>query len=236
VLPLSDLVKPRRWPLVTLALIAVNVGVWLFYELPHGVDSAVDTIGAHACSLDGSCPDGTPGIWWPFALVTSMFGHGSWAHIVGNMLFLGVFGPRIEDRLGRPRYLAMYLLAGLGADFLFDGTTLAFASADDAAVPAIGASGAISGVLGAYFLAYPFERVLIWVIPALFFRVPAVAALGVWFVLQALEGAYALSNPSVTVGTAFMAHVGGFVVGTAAILLAEHGAGPPLRARLDWRS
>jgi membrane associated rhomboid family serine protease len=217
-LPLTDMVRPVRLPLVTAALIAANVVVWLAYEVPHGVDSAVDTIGARACSLNATCPD-DGGIAWPLAFFTSMFGHASWAHIVGNLVFLAVFGPRVEDGLGRARFLLVYLLAGIGAVFLYDGTTLAFASASDAAVPAIGASGAISGVLGAYVVAHPFDRVLVWTLPALFLRIPALGLLGVWFILQALEGAYALSNPGVTVGTAFMAHVGGFLVGAIAQLV-----------------
>jgi membrane associated rhomboid family serine protease len=229
VLPLTDMVMPRRLPLVTIALVAANAAVWLAYEVPRGVDPAVDTIGARACSLNGSCPDGA-GIPWPAALVASMFGHGSWAHIVGNMIFLLVFGPRVEDGLGRARFLLVYLLAGLGADLLFDATTLAFGSVDDAAAPAIGASGAISGVLGAYVVAHPFERVVVWALPALFFRIPALGLLGMWFLLQALEGAYALSNPRVVVATAFMAHVGGFLVGATAQLVHDGRLGPPLRA------
>lgn len=233
-LPLTDMVRPRRLPVVTIGLIVANFAVWLAYELPHGVDSAVDTLGARACSLNGSCPD-SHGVGWPYALFTSMFGHASWAHIVGNMVFLAVFGPRVEDglgrlRFGRLRFLLVYLLAGVGADALFDGTTLAFASAHDATVPGIGASGAISGVLAAYVVAHPFDRVLVWTLPALFLRIPALGLLGVWFILQALEGAYALSNPGVTVGTAFMAHVGGFLVGGFAQLAHDGRLGPPLRA------
>ncbi len=215
--------------MVTIGLIAANFAVWLAYEVPQGVDSAVDKMGSRACSLNGSCPD-SHGIAWPYALFTSMFGHASWAHIVGNMVFLAVFGPRVEDRLGRLRFLLVYLLAGVGADALFDGTTLAFASADDATVPGIGASGAISGVLAAYMVAHPFDRVLVWTLPALFLRIPALGLLGVWFILQALEGAYALSNPGIIVGTAFMAHVGGFLVGGLAQLAHDGRLGPPLRA------
>jgi hypothetical protein len=225
VLPLTDMVRPRRLPVVTITLIAINVAVWLTYEVPHGIDSAVDTMGSRACSLNSSCPD-SHAIAWPYALFTSMFGHASWAHIVGNMVFLAVFGPRVEDGLGRARFLVVYILAGIGANALFDGTTLAFASASDATVPGIGASGAISGVLAAYVVAHPFERVLVWTLPALFLRIPALGLLGVWFILQALEGAYALSNPGITVGTAFMAHVGGFLVGGLAMLIHEGRLGP----------
>jgi membrane associated rhomboid family serine protease len=234
VLPLTDMARPRQLPLVTIALIVANFAVWLAYEVPHGVDSAIGTIGSRACSLNGSCPDDS-GIPWPAALIAAMFGHASWAHIVGNMIFLAVFGPRVEDGLGRIRFLLVYLLAGLGADLLFAGTTLAFGSADDATAPGIGASGAISGVLGAYVVAHPFERVVVWTLPALFFRIPALGLLGVWFILQALEGAYALSNPGVTVGIAFMAHVGGFLVGAAAQLAHDGRLRPPLRAVVGGR-
>ena len=228
-LPLTDLVRPKRMPVVTASLIVANFVVWLAYEVPHGVETAVATIGSRPCALNGTCPDnhGVPG---PATLLTSIFGHASWAHIVGNMVFLAVFGPRVEDRLGHLRFLALYLIAGVGADALFDGTTLAFAAPADATVPGIGASGAISGVLAAYVVAHPFERILVWTLPALFLRIPALGLVGIWFVLQALEGAYALSNPDVTVGTAFMAHVGGFLVGTIAQLANSGRLGPPLRA------
>jgi membrane associated rhomboid family serine protease len=228
------MVRPRRLPVVTIGLIAANFAVWLAYEVPNGADSAVDTIGSRPCSLNGSCPE-NHGIPWPYALITSMFGHASWAHIVGNMIFLAVFGPRVEDRLGRLRFLLVYLLAGVGAGALFDGTTLAFASAQDASVPGIGASGAISGVLAAYVVAHPFDRVLVWTLPALFLRIPALGLLGIWFILQALEGAYALSNPGVTVGTAFMAHVGGFLVGGFAQLAHDGRLGPSLRTLVAGR-
>ncbi len=228
-LPLTDMVRPKRFPIVTTALIAANFVVWLAYEVPHGIDSSIATIGSRPCALNGTCPD-THGVPGALTLLTSIFGHASWAHIVGNMIFLAVFGPRVEDRLGRLRFLVVYLLAGFGADALFDGTTLAFASPADATVPGIGASGAISGVLAAYVVAHPFERVLVWTLPALFLRIPALGLLGVWFILQALEGAYALSNPGVTVGTAFTAHVGGFLVGGVAQLARDGRMGRPLRA------
>jgi membrane associated rhomboid family serine protease len=229
VLPLTDAVRPRRLPAVTIALVAANLAFWCF-ELAHGVDNAVDAVGSRPCSLDGSCP-GDVAVAWPLALFTAMFAHASWAHIVGNMVFLAVFGPRVEERLGRARFLLVYVAAGLGGDALYDATTLAFGSPGDAAVPGIGASGAISGVLGAYVVAYPLERVVIWVLPALFLRVPALALLGCWFILQADEGAHALGNPGVTVGTAFMAHVGGFLVGAVAQLAFDGRLGPPSRSR-----
>jgi membrane associated rhomboid family serine protease len=231
-LPLTDMVRPKRFPVITAALIAANFAVWLAYEVPHGVNSAVATLGSRACALNSSCPH-TQSIPAPLTLFTSMFGHASWAHIVGNMVFLAAFGPRVEDRLGHVRFLLVYLIAGLGADALFDGTTLAFASSADATVPGIGASGAISGVLAAYVVAHPFDRILVWTLPALFLRIPALGLIGVWFILQALQGAYALDNPGVTVSTAFMAHVGGFLVGTIAQLALNGRRGPPMPASAD---
>lgn len=148
-------------------------------------------------------------------MLTSAFGHASWAHLVGNMVFLLAFGPLVESRFGRGRFLLTYLVAGIAAAALQGAVTLAFASGD-AAIPNIGVSGAISGVIAAYVVARPFERILVWVMPLLFVRIPAIALLGVWFLLQALEGSLALSNSEMTAGVAFFAHVGGFLTGLAA--------------------
>lgn len=212
-LPLGDFTRPRRLPVVTLGLVAANVVVWLAYQLPHGINSSVDTLGFRPCGVDGSCSD--KGLPWPAEVLTSMFSHGSWSHLVGNMVFLLAFGPLVEGLLGPMRYLATYLLAGLAADALQGGLTLAFVP-HDGNVPNIGASGAIAGVLAAYIVARPFQRIYAWVLPAIFLRIPALGLVGVWFLLQALEGAYSLDNPSVIVGVAFFAHVGGFVAGLVA--------------------
>lgn len=226
VLPLTDTVLPRRFPLVTAALVVANVAVWLLYQLPAGIDESVETLGTYACSIDGSCPEPTA-LPWPLAVVTAMFTHGSWSHLIGNMIFLIVFGPRVEDAVGRVRYALVYAVAGVGAELIWVGTMLAFATAEEMFIPAVGASGAISGVIGAYLVLFPFQRVLTWVMPAFFLRIPALGLLGVWFALQALEGTYTMSHPETVVGIAFMAHVGGFVVGALAGLAHRRGARSP---------
>ena len=190
-LPLGDLTRPRRFPWVTLGLIVANVTVWLAYELPTGVDAAADALGFKPCGVNGSCRD--TGLPWPVESLTSFFIHGSWSHLVGNMVFLAVFGPVVEDLFGLVRYLAMYVVAGFAADALQGGLTLAFAP-HEGTIANIGASGAISGVIAAYVVARPFQRVLTWLMPAFFLRIPALGLLGVWLLLQALEGSYALSH------------------------------------------
>ncbi len=212
-LPLGDLTRPRRFPWVTLGLIVANVTVWLAYELPTGVDAAADALGFKPCGVNGSCRD--TGLPWPVESLTSFFIHGSWSHLVGNMVFLAVFGPVVEDLFGPVRYLAMYVVAGFAADALQGGLTLAFAP-HEGTIANIGASGAISGVIAAYVVARPFQRVLTWLMPAFFLRIPALGLLGVWLLLQALEGSYALSHPGGAVGIAFFAHVGGFIAGAVA--------------------
>ena len=208
-LPLGDFTRPRQIPFVTGALVVANTLVWLAYELPHGVNHSVVEIGFRPCAASGRCTaDGVP---WPAALITSMFGHGSWAHLVGNMVFLLVFGPAVEDALGKVRYLTLYVIAGLAAGLTHAVVMLSF-SPQDAVIPAIGASGAISGVLAAYVVVRPFRRVLVWVMPAFFLRIPALAVLGAWFLLQAVQGSMGLVSPQHS-SVAFFAHVGGFVAG-----------------------
>jgi membrane associated rhomboid family serine protease len=220
-LPLTDFFRPKRFPVVTIALAIANLLVWLAYELPRGLERSALNLGFRPCEVTGACHDTQ--LAWPLQVATSMFTHGGWSHIVGNLVFLLVFGPRIEELLGRGRFLLTYVAAGVVADALQGGLTLAFAAPADARVTNIGASGAISGVLGAYAIAYAFERVLTWVIPVFFLRMPALGFLGVWFLLQAAEGSYALSNPAAVVSVAFFAHVGGFLMGAAAVLLTRSG-------------
>jgi membrane associated rhomboid family serine protease len=212
-LPIGDLSKSRRIPVCTITLIAANVAVWLAYELPSGVAHTANQAGFHACVLDGSCADA--GLPWTLDTLTSMFLHGSWTHLVGNMVFLAVFGPLVEERLGSLRFVTLYLLAGLAATAADAGAILAFRPGD-ATLAGIGASGAISGVLAAYVVLLPFRRILVWIPPVVFIRTPAIALIGVWFLLQALEGSLALITPDVHTGVAFFAHVGGFVFGLLA--------------------
>ena len=152
--------------------------------------------------------------WW-VTLLTSMFLHGGWVHIVGNMLFLWIFGNNVEDSMGRWRYLLFYLLGGIVATYaltLFNPST---------AEVLFGASGAIAGVLGGYILLYPRSRVLTLIFLFLFVtlvEIPAVIMLGIWFILQALPGLGHISIPGLTsTGVAYLAHVGGFLFGLAAI-------------------
>jgi membrane associated rhomboid family serine protease len=145
--------------------------------------------------------------------VTSMFLHGGWLHLIGNMVFLWIFGNNVEDALGRGRYLLLYLGSGVAAAL-----SQALSSPDDR-VPMIGASGAIAGVLGAYLLLYPWAKVHVFLWIVIFFRivtVPAWILLGLWFVMQLVSG---LTRPAGSPGVAFWAHVGGFVSGLILVLL-----------------
>ena len=152
--------------------------------------------------------------WW-VTLFTSMFLHGGWIHIVGNMLFLWIFGNNVEDSMGRWRYLLFYLLGGIVATY-----ALTLFNPDTAEV-LFGASGAIAAVLGGYILLYPRSRVLTLIFLFLFVtlvEIPAVIMLGIWFILQALPGLGHISIPGLTsTGVAYLAHVGGFLFGLAAI-------------------
>lgn len=211
-LPLTDTVRPRAFPWVTLVLVAANVAVWLAYQMTAGLEESIDEIGFRACAVAGDCEQDV--LPWTVTATGSMFAHGGWAHLVGNMLFLAVFGMRVEDRLGRLRYVALYIVSGYAATALEGGVTLALMSDERANIPGIGASGAISGVLGAYLVLFPRQRVIVVLLPAFFLRVPAVGLLAVWFVLQALEGTYGLAHPEEGfAGIAFFAHVGGFAAG-----------------------
>ena len=208
-LPLSDGLPPRRFPLVTVALIVANFAVWLFYELPH-LDKAVGDASFYPCSVVGDCHHALP---WAVSWFTAMFMHGSWDHILGNMLFLGVFGKNVEDAFGRLGYLAFYLAGGLVATVLQTTMTLLAGSASDALVPNLGASGAIAAVLGAYVVLYPRSQVrgLLGIFPA---RFSAWFFLGIWFLYQLIEANFGLFSASANGGgVAFFAHVGGFVFG-----------------------
>src|SRR5207244_11441344 len=149
---------------------------------------------------------------WYEGAFTSMFMHGSWEHIIGNMLFLWIFGNNIEDALGRVRFLLWYLVGGLAATALQTFVTLQFGNAADASIPNIGASGAIAALLGAYLLPLPKARVLMAGVLGFFFllwEVPAIVFLGIWFLLQAIEGGLGLFAPQSTGGVAVFAHIGG---------------------------
>jgi membrane associated rhomboid family serine protease len=214
-LPLRDNVPTRSRPLVTYALIAANVLVWVLYELPN-LQGSVDELGFHPCEVDGTCP--RIGEGWLLTAITSMFLHGSWAHLLGNMLFLWIFGNNVEDALGRVRFLVFYLLGGIVATATQTFVTLMYASDADATIPNVGASGAISAVLGAYLVLLPHARVLT-VIVFVLREIPAAFFLLVWFGFQLLDGSAAVAHPEQGGGVAFFAHIGGFVFGAATVKL-----------------
>jgi hypothetical protein len=208
-LPLSDGIRARRFPFVNVAIIAINFLVWTRYELPH-LGSAVSHGSFYPCSVSGACSGPAP---WEASWFTAMFLHGSWEHILGNMLFLAIFGKNVEDAFGHLRYLAFYLAGGFVATATQAAVTLSAGSAVAAMVPVLGASGAIAAVLGAYFVLYPSSRVLtlVLVFPV---RIPAWVFLGLWFVYQLVEANYGLTSASANGGgVAFFAHIGGFLFG-----------------------
>ncbi len=232
-IPLKDNIPTDRFPLVTVALILANALVYLVfqrggilhgasehsvlaygaipYELAHPGQHCVVFSDGHAiCRRD--LHDAISPWLKPFV---SMFMHASIVHIAGNMLFLWIFGNNVEDSMGRVRFIAFYLLGGVAA------FALQTAVDPSAAVPMLGASGAIAGVLGGYILLYPRARVLTLVFLFVFVTIielPAVLMLGVWIVEQALFGAANLTNPTGGGGgVAYFAHIGGFIFGAAAI-------------------
>jgi membrane associated rhomboid family serine protease len=178
--------------------------------------ASVEEFGVVPCEITGQCaPDA---LGWG-TVFTSMFMHGSWEHLIGNMVFLWVFGNNIEDSMGHLRFVAFYLLCGVLAAlahvFLAPGS----------AVPAVGASGAISGIMGAYILLYPRVRVHTWIPPFFFVQLPALLLLGYWFFLQLAMGVVTLGpETGEQGGVAVWAHVGGFAAGLVLIKIFEKRA------------
>jgi rhomboid family protein len=229
-LPFSDGLRARQFPIVNVLLILANALVWLLYEVPD-LRHAVYHASFYPCGVDGSCHAPLP---WGVAAITSMFLHGSWSHILGNMLFLAVFGKNVEDAFGHLQYLAFYLVGGLVAGATQTAMTLLFGTAGDARVPTLGASGAIAAVLGAYLVLYPRSQVrgLVGIIPV---RLSAWFFLGFWFLYQLYEANFGLLNPGVGGGVAFFAHVGGFVFGFAvAHVLTSQGRIAPQDGATAW--
>lgn len=205
-------------PFVTVLAIAANIAAWVMLQgagHPDALQASVMEYGAIACELTGECQARHAG--WT-GVVTSMFMHGSWDHLLGNMLFLWVFGNNIEDSMGHIRFIAFYLLCGIAA-------AAAQVVTDPAsAVPMVGASGAISGIMGAYVVLYPKARVHIWLPPFFFFRLSAVMVLGYWIFIQLVMGLGSLGPEAGQGGVAFWAHIGGFVAGLVLIKLFEKPA------------
>lgn len=206
-LPLRDVIPSRTTPVVTVSLIVLNAVAWLF-ELSMPREELTAFLQAWGV---------VPAAFVPVTLVSSMFLHGGWSHVIGNMWWLWIFGDNVEDRLGHGRFIVFYLLCGFVAAFgqmVLNPTSL---------VPMIGASGAIAGVMGAYFVLYPQSRVLT-LIPLIIFwdviELPAIFLLGFWFVMQLFSaGAIAVTANTGGGGVAFMAHVAGFVAGAVGVFV-----------------
>jgi len=209
-LPLSDGIRARRFPVVNVLLIVANFAVFLLYELPH-LNAAVYHASFYPCTVDNACRGPEP---WGISWITAMFLHGGWDHILGNMVFLAIFGKNVEDAFGSLRYLAFYFAGGFVAMLSQTAMTLLFGTAADAQVPTLGASGAIAAVLGAYFVLYPSSRVRTWIFPVFLVSIPAWIFLGLWFLYQLIEANFGLFSTSANGGgVAFFAHVGGFIFG-----------------------
>jgi membrane associated rhomboid family serine protease len=219
-LPLRDNVPTRTFPIVTVGLIVANFVVW-FWELGDGgLEEHVVKYAYYPCALVDSCiaPATFREVSWLEGAFTSMFMHGGWGHILGNMLFLWIFGNNVEDAMGKVRFLVFYLGGGLAATGLQTIVTLQSAGPFGESVPNVGASGAIAAVLGAYAVLLPRASVLTFV-GFFLLPIPAVFFLGIWFLLQLYLGGLGLSHPSGGQGVAFFAHVGGFAFGLLTVRL-----------------
>jgi membrane associated rhomboid family serine protease len=221
--PFRDHLRPRRRPLVTPALVTLNAAVFV-YELSLGprLEGFVADWGVVPARLSAEWAVGGAGLLTEgLTILTSMFLHGGWLHLIFNLWFLWIFGDNVEDRLGRARFLLLYLLAGAAA-------AMAHVAAEPAStIPTVGASGAIAGVLGAYLVTFPRARVTT-LIPIFFFihiaDLPAWVVLGMWFALQFLSGALALATTQASVGgVAWWAHIGGFAAGAVLMPLLSIG-------------
>src|SRR3954454_2480821 len=230
--PIRDNVPTRRFPVVTVGLIVANFVVW-FWELKQpGLNAHVFRDGFYPCTIQGPCHVPIHPLPWYEGAFSAMFMHASWEHILGNMLFLWIFGNNVEDAFGHVAFFFWYLAAGVMAMAAQTFVTLEFAGVRSASIPNIGASGAIAGVLGAYFVLLPQARVLTLIF--IFIReIPAFWFLGIWFALQAWTGGLALEHPETGGGVAFFAHIGGFAFGVVSglFLLQAHRRSPRYRLR-----
>jgi membrane associated rhomboid family serine protease len=240
-LPLGDDNSARRiTPYVVYGLVGANALMWILqlrsgaeftggysavpYEITHGVDLIqAGVVNAHGRDfLVPQFPGPAP---IQLTLLSSMFMHGSWMHILGNMLYLWIFGDQIEDLLGHVRFLAFYLACGLAA------ALAQILSAPDSIIPTLGASGAIAGVLGAYLIKYPGNRVRVLVLRYIT-HMPAAAVLGFWIVLQIINQAGLPQGESS--GVAYLAHIGGFAAGIVLALLSG-GLSGRSRGKASWK-
>lgn len=232
-IPLHDDNPTTITPLVTIALIVTNVLVFLWQVglPPVEQERVVFALGSIPAVIFGDrvLPPEIALVSPELSVLTSMFLHGGWLHLIGNMLYLWIFGNNVEDAMGHVRFIAFYVLCGIAA-------ALAQAFQDPTStIPMIGASGAIGGVLGAYLLLHPKARVLVLIPLGILFpviRIPAVVVLGVWFLMQFLESA---ATPTGGGGVAYWAHIGGFVAGMALIFVFKRREVPMLdRRRGPW--
>ncbi|MDF1512904.1 MAG: rhomboid family intramembrane serine protease [Anaerolineae bacterium] len=206
-IPLRDDVPARRFPMVTVGLLVMNVVVFLVeFLMGPSANDLILMFGITPARLTTGWSN--PSVL--FTLVTSMYMHGGWAHLLGNMMYLWIFGDNVEDRMGQVGFFIFYTLCGVVSGLL------QVWAAPGSTIPIIGASGAIAGVLGAYILLYPRARVRTLVPSFMFYRsvwLPAIIVLGGWFAIQLLNGLAALSVDVQTGGVAWWAHIGGFVAG-----------------------
>jgi membrane associated rhomboid family serine protease len=218
-IPLRDIGPSRTTPVITIALIVLNVLVFLFeLSLGRAVEAFTFYFGL------------VPADFAWLNVFTSMFIHGGFLHIAGNMLYLWIFGDNVEDRMGHGRFLVFYLLCGVAAALAQTITE------PNSTVPMIGASGAIAGVMGAYFVLYPKSRIVA-LVPLFFFfqiiEVPAIFFLGIWFLMQFLSGVGSIAQATRGApggGVAFWAHVAGFVAGITGVVAFRR----PERERVEW--
>jgi len=198
--PLADVIPSRTTPVVTVSLIAINALAFLF-QLTLSDDELQQFVQQYGV---------VPAYFSWVSVITSMFLHGGWLHFLGNMLYLWIFGDNVEDRMGHGWYLIFYLLCGTAAA-VGQAITQPYSL-----IPMIGASGAIAGVMGAYFVLFPHSRVLTIVFILLFvdiIEIPAIFFLGIWFLMQFFSGVGSLGSGSASGGVAFWAHVAGFATG-----------------------
>lgn len=234
-LPLRDEVPSRRFPLVMHLLILTNVVVF-FYEVslaPNDLRVLFETHGVIPARFFHAYPGSGEFTLAVRTLFSSMFLHGGWMHLIGNMWYLWIFGDNVEDRMGHARFFLFYLLGGVAASIvhiLFD---------PNSAIPSVGASGAIAAVLGAYLLMFPTARIVA-LVPFFFFtqiiELPALLMLGFWFVAQLFSGLGSLAVPSAQAqgGIAYWAHVGGFVFGMVALPFFRERRRSPWIHDGDW--
>ncbi len=211
-IPIRDINPTRTFPFITTLIIVLNVAVFL-YELmlgPRRLTTFINTYGTVPCEILRTCPVPNIGIPIYLTIFTAMFMHGGWLHIIGNMLYFWIFGNNIEDRFGHVRFLFIYLIWGVIAAFT------QIVVDPDGRTPAVGASGAIAGVLGAYLVIFPNARVDSLLFIGIFIttvRLPALFVIGFWILIQLFNGFLTLDVPHNEGGVAYFAHIGGAVAG-----------------------